>query len=446
MPETSREEHTLEKDEFRQWFAANYPGPNTIIHDPNWHAPKIWNAATFALRAEIQRLQQQVMTLESAVQSRHDYGPASPGEQEAAWQRYCRRSGWDVDSHPAAKNAYCEGFCDGDSYSEGEEGRAVLRTEVQALRDERERHCKHIEELKQSYLEKMTKACELESQLASLSEQLTASRKTVVQDQELFKTIAMGLGLDWPLPDARTIYEILLKYSAASAELTAKEKENQELTSLFGDRYCRLLVRDEDGDIIVDFPELRGCVAHGETLPEALKNAEEMKQLWLDSARDHEEELPKPMSSDEFADFSNGHIKAIRDLTAKVESLQDQLDAKVAASEIATLANEELIERLNAEVESLEGQLEDLQLVTAEEITKGDVKRYHDHLQKRIHALEEALKFYADADHWTEYRGSLAPHFYLSVKEFHRPWDVAKEALRNLNPPSGEATTTKENG
>ncbi len=71
--------------------------------------------------------------LRATIQSRHDYGPASPGEQEYAWQSYCRRCGWNPNEHPAAKNAYVEGYCDGDSYSEGNEGRAILRVEVRKL-------------------------------------------------------------------------------------------------------------------------------------------------------------------------------------------------------------------------------------------------------------------------------------------------------------------------
>lgn len=31
-------------EQFRKWFACNYPGPDTIIHDPNWHAPMIFRA------------------------------------------------------------------------------------------------------------------------------------------------------------------------------------------------------------------------------------------------------------------------------------------------------------------------------------------------------------------------------------------------------------------
>ena len=38
--------HTPE--EFREYFRTNYPGPDTIIHNPDWHAPKIYRAAIHA--------------------------------------------------------------------------------------------------------------------------------------------------------------------------------------------------------------------------------------------------------------------------------------------------------------------------------------------------------------------------------------------------------------
>ncbi|MBY4947044.1 hypothetical protein K6V92_10480 [Cupriavidus respiraculi] len=33
---------------FAEWFVKNYPGPYTIIHDPHWHAPRIYRAAMAA--------------------------------------------------------------------------------------------------------------------------------------------------------------------------------------------------------------------------------------------------------------------------------------------------------------------------------------------------------------------------------------------------------------
>ncbi len=44
-------EYAIAQQSFRDYFARNYPGPNTIIHDPDWHAPKIFRAAVEAVRA-----------------------------------------------------------------------------------------------------------------------------------------------------------------------------------------------------------------------------------------------------------------------------------------------------------------------------------------------------------------------------------------------------------
>lgn len=36
---------------FTEYFVKNYSGPNTIIHDPRWHAPKLFRAALHAIKA-----------------------------------------------------------------------------------------------------------------------------------------------------------------------------------------------------------------------------------------------------------------------------------------------------------------------------------------------------------------------------------------------------------
>ena len=34
---------------FTDWFCRNYPGPDTLIHRPEWHAPKVFRAAADAI-------------------------------------------------------------------------------------------------------------------------------------------------------------------------------------------------------------------------------------------------------------------------------------------------------------------------------------------------------------------------------------------------------------
>jgi predicted RNase H-like HicB family nuclease len=51
---------------------------------------------------------------------------------------------------------------------------------------------------------------------------------------------------------------------------------------------------DEDTSFVADVPELPGCMAHGASHVEALTNAEEAIQLWLDTARELGRTIPQP--------------------------------------------------------------------------------------------------------------------------------------------------------
>lgn len=51
---------------------------------------------------------------------------------------------------------------------------------------------------------------------------------------------------------------------------------------------------DEDQSFIADVPELPGCMAHGVSPNEALANAQEAMQLWLDTAREFGDPVPEP--------------------------------------------------------------------------------------------------------------------------------------------------------
>lgn len=50
----------------------------------------------------------------------------------------------------------------------------------------------------------------------------------------------------------------------------------------------------EDDAYIVEVPELPGCMAHGATRQEAIKNAEDAIQFWIKTAREDGLEIPQP--------------------------------------------------------------------------------------------------------------------------------------------------------
>ena len=51
---------------------------------------------------------------------------------------------------------------------------------------------------------------------------------------------------------------------------------------------------DVDGAYIADVPELPGCMAHGNTYESALANAKEAIELWIKTAKEFSDPIPKP--------------------------------------------------------------------------------------------------------------------------------------------------------
>jgi predicted RNase H-like HicB family nuclease len=66
------------------------------------------------------------------------------------------------------------------------------------------------------------------------------------------------------------------------------------LERYLGLEYPALLVAEPEGGYTAFHPDLKGCVAVGETREEALANLEEARRLWLETAHEHGDEIPLP--------------------------------------------------------------------------------------------------------------------------------------------------------
>jgi predicted RNase H-like HicB family nuclease len=51
---------------------------------------------------------------------------------------------------------------------------------------------------------------------------------------------------------------------------------------------------DEDGSFVAEVPELPGCMAHGASQEDALANAQEAIRLWIETAEEFGDPIPKP--------------------------------------------------------------------------------------------------------------------------------------------------------
>jgi predicted RNase H-like HicB family nuclease len=51
---------------------------------------------------------------------------------------------------------------------------------------------------------------------------------------------------------------------------------------------------EEDQAFVADVPELPGCMAHGDSHDAALANIKEAMELWIKTAREFNDPIPKP--------------------------------------------------------------------------------------------------------------------------------------------------------
>ena len=57
----------------------------------------------------------------------------------------------------------------------------------------------------------------------------------------------------------------------------------------------------DEGGYVVSFPDLPGCLAQGETIEEAVKNAEDAKREWLKAALEEGIEIRLPREREEYS-------------------------------------------------------------------------------------------------------------------------------------------------
>lgn len=59
-----------------------------------------------------------------------------------------------------------------------------------------------------------------------------------------------------------------------------------------------LIEQDEDGIFVAEVPTLPGCISQGATRKEALANAQEATELYLESLEAHGDPIPPPITEE----------------------------------------------------------------------------------------------------------------------------------------------------
>ena len=57
------------------------------------------------------------------------------------------------------------------------------------------------------------------------------------------------------------------------------------------------LPEEEGGGYLIEFPELPGCISDGDTIDEAIANGRDAILCWIETAKQHGDEIPPPKPS-----------------------------------------------------------------------------------------------------------------------------------------------------
>lgn len=63
----------------------------------------------------------------------------------------------------------------------------------------------------------------------------------------------------------------------------------------------RPLTKEEGNGYLIEFPDLPGCIADGETIEEALHEAKDALKSWIKTAKEFGDEIPKPSNITKFS-------------------------------------------------------------------------------------------------------------------------------------------------
>ena len=58
-----------------------------------------------------------------------------------------------------------------------------------------------------------------------------------------------------------------------------------------------ILPPEEGGGYLIEFPDLPGCISDGATIEEAIANGKDATLCWIETAKQHGDEVPQPNSS-----------------------------------------------------------------------------------------------------------------------------------------------------
>lgn len=120
--------------------------------------------------------------------------------------------------------------------------------------------------------------------------------------------------------------------------------------------YTIVIIPEETGGFFAKIDELRGCMTQGDTIDETMKNIEEAKHLWLETALKKKIEIPLPESKKEYSGRFLIRIPAY--LHKRLASLAKKEGVSLNQMALSLLSEKITIKEIRTEIQTAVWEIE----------------------------------------------------------------------------------------
>lgn len=134
------------------------------------------------------------------------------------------------------------------------------------------------------------------------------------------------------------------------------------LSYYLGLEYPFVVVAHPDGDYVISFPDLPGCMTQVESIADVGPMAEDVRTLWIETAYDHGITIPPPSYPEEYSGKFN--LRLPRSLHRSLAEAAKQDSISLNQYVVSLLSRGDAQARLEHRLDRLEGKLDAVQVRT----------------------------------------------------------------------------------
>lgn len=134
------------------------------------------------------------------------------------------------------------------------------------------------------------------------------------------------------------------------------ETNRKPLSYYLGLEYPFVVVAHPDGDYVISFPDLPGCMTQVESLADVGPMAEEARDLWIETAYDHGIAIPPPSYPEEYSGKFN--LRLPRSLHRSLAEAAERNGVSLNQYVVMLLSRNDSLDRFEHRLDRIEGKLD----------------------------------------------------------------------------------------